>query len=356
VNYNRSLWAISESILPDLESLLRRARENPEIVKQAASNRQAPRGAQRGGDIVSLPLFGMIDAHPSWLLDFMGGTSSIEFGQAFDRVMAMPSVSTIVLEVNSPGGSIAGTPELADKIYNARGRGKQIVAHVNTFAASAAYWIASQADRVIVTPSGDVGSIGVYILLRDLTGALDQAGVKTTIIRQPAGKIAANPYEALPDSARAEIQASVDATYNDFLKAVARGRGVSVARVAQDFGQGSMVDARDALRKGMVDSVQSFDGAIASILAGRSQTSLARAEHDLQKAEMELFQAKRNGAKPQAVKAIESFVEDCEENLVQARREFSRRWLHDPAVSPEVRRLRTEHEQRKRERLRYSRN
>lgn len=343
------IWAIAERALPDLESALRAVRANPELRKQAAANRQAPRSQQRGGDVVSIPLFGVLDAHPSWVLDYLGGTSTFEFGQLFDQAMAMPSVGAIVLEINSPGGSISGTPELADKIFNARGRGTEIIAHINTFAASAAFWIASQADRVIVTPSGDVGSIGVYVLLQDWTGALDQAGVKINIIRMPPGKIAANPYEALPPATRDEIQNSVNATYQDFLRAVARGRGVSPAKVAQDFGQGSMVDARDALRKGMVDGIASFDKAVSDILAGKTQIGLARAQHELAKAEADLQREKRAGAPRARIEAAEQFVEECEATLVQARRAFSQSWLHDPHVSPEVLRLRREHERQKRE-------
>ena len=100
-----------------------------------------------------------------------------------DQAVAEPSVDQILIEVDSPGGSVYGVQELADKVVAAQ-RSKPVVALVNSVAASAAYWVASQAGAVYVTPGGEVGSIGVYTLHEDVSGALEKAGIATTLISE----------------------------------------------------------------------------------------------------------------------------------------------------------------------------
>jgi len=106
-----------------------------------------------------------------------GGTSITGFRAAFRQALRDPSVSAIIFDVDSPGGTIDGVPELADEIFAARGR-KPMVAVANTQMASAAYWIASAADEIVVTPSGSVGSIGVLTAREDLSRATQMAGIK----------------------------------------------------------------------------------------------------------------------------------------------------------------------------------
>jgi signal peptide peptidase SppA len=178
-----------------------------------------------------------------------------------------------VLDIDSPGGSIAGITELAAEIRSARGA-KPIVAVANTLAASAAYWLGSQADQFVVTPSGHVGSIGVYAVHQDVSKMLDEAGVKMTIVSAGPHKTEGNEFEPLTDEARAEIQARVDASYDQFVEDVAAGRNVPVATVRADFGGGRVLTARDALKAGMVDRVETLAQTIQRV--GRSASSARR--------------------------------------------------------------------------------
>src|SRR5207302_11309430 len=123
------------------------------------------------------------------------------FGQEFDAAIADPNVSAVVLDTDCPGGSAAGTPELASKIRAARGK-KPIIAVANALMASAAYWIASAADEIVATPSADVGSVGGYQAHLDQSQALEKEGLKVTFIQEPALKTAGNPYEPLRSAAR----------------------------------------------------------------------------------------------------------------------------------------------------------
>ena len=112
---------------------------------------------------------------------------------------------------------------MARAIREARAR-KPILASVNSQAASAAYWLASQATSVSITPGGAVGSIGIFMLHADMSRALDQAAVTMTLIAAGEGKTYGNPYEPLADGARAQMTARVNQIYDQFVGDVARGR------------------------------------------------------------------------------------------------------------------------------------
>jgi HK97 family phage prohead protease len=193
-----------------------------------------------------------------------GGTSIEKLQAAFRAAVASPGVSAIVFDIDSPGGSAELVSEMASEIMNARGS-KPIVAVANAFAASAAYWIGSAADELVVSPSSQVGSIGVWSAHQDVSAAMEQKGIKHTIVSAGEYKTEGNPYEPLGDEARAEMQRTVDAYYDMFVAAIAEQRGVSVAKVESDFGQGRMVMAQDAVRAGMADRVGTLQETISRL-------------------------------------------------------------------------------------------
>jgi signal peptide peptidase SppA len=169
------------------------------------------------------------------------------------RALADPSVKTVDLVVDSPGGSVLGLPETAGVIHAAN-RVKPVRAFVTGIAASAAYWLASQASTITLTPSGEVGSIGVLDLHADITGALSNAGVKLTAVTAGEHKVERAPFTPLSDSAKAHMQGAVDAWYGDFLAAIRRGRGTRASSTG-NFGGGRMLSSRDALSAGLVDFI-----------------------------------------------------------------------------------------------------
>jgi len=140
--------------------------------------------------------------------------------------------------------------ELATEIFNARGV-KPVIAQVNAYAASAAYWIASAAEEMVVTPSGEVGSIGVFALHEDVSQLMEREGIKPTLISAGTFKVEGNPYEPLTDDAKAAIQDDVNAYYDMFVRAVARNRGAALKTVREGFGQGRMVRSDQAVSLGM---------------------------------------------------------------------------------------------------------
>lgn len=283
----RTPWAIEPRKGADLYAFFRlkahgiklTAEEISASVDRAAV--QAPRQS-RSGAVAVLRLGGVI-MHRAEQVDDMsgpGGTSSERFGQRFDEAMADASVGAIVIDINSPGGSVFGTVELADKIRAARGA-KPIVAVANAYAASAAYWIATSADEIVVTPSGEVGSIGVWTAHEDFSKQYEMMGVKTSLVYAGKYKVEGNPFEPLTEEARAALQVSVDDSYDSFVKHVAKGRGRSVAEVRNGFGEGRMVGAAEAVKLGMADRVDTLDATIARLTGkakpqGRSAATARR--------------------------------------------------------------------------------
>jgi signal peptide peptidase SppA len=178
--------------------------------------------------------------------------------QMLRQAVADDAVSQILLDIDSPGGSVYGVSELGDAILSARAR-KPVVAIANSLAASAAYWIGSQAGEFYVTSGGEVGSIGVWQAHQDYSKAMDEAGVKTTLISAGKFKVEGNPYAPLDEEAQGFMQSRVDDYYAAFTKAVAKGRGVPITQVRDGMGQGRVLGADAALAQNMVDGIASFD-------------------------------------------------------------------------------------------------
>jgi signal peptide peptidase SppA len=261
-------WAILPSKLAAILDMLALRASGQQLTAeeiQARIGKGPPhRDASQAGTVVVLPLYGVIAPHADAMTDVSGGTSVDTFAANFRSVIADDSVKAIVLDVDSPGGTTDLVSELATEIRSARGT-KPIVAVANTMAASAAYWIMSQADEIVVTPSGSVGSIGVFAAHDDVSGLQDQLGVKTTLISAGKYKVEGNPFEPLTDEAKQAIQDRVDEAYDMFVNDVAKGRGVSATEVKSGFGEGRMVSAAMAVNSGMADRVATLGATIARV-------------------------------------------------------------------------------------------
>lgn len=243
-----------------------------EFARSAGFNASAPRAIRAvKGKIGVIPIHGPVDQRMSSELMKAGGTSLDFVSRAFDNLMNDSSIGAIVLHIDSPGGSTYGTEELATKIYDARGT-KPIYAIADAMAASAAYWIGTAADMMIVTPSGDVGSVGVYAMHIDQSRSMEALGLTVTMIQAGRYKTELSPFGKLSAEAVANVQESVNATYDRFINALKRNRGTSVENVRENFGQGRVVRADVALSRGMVDRVLSFESLIAK-LTGSHQSA-----------------------------------------------------------------------------------
>lgn len=213
-----------------------------------------------------------------------------------DAAMADPDVTAIVYDVNSGGGEAAGCFELADESFALRGT-KPTISVVDSACYSAAYALASTSDQVVVTPTGGAGSVGVYTMHVDMSKMLEDWGLNITLIHAGEHKVDGHPYAELPEDVRADMQKSVDATYNKFVESVARNRNLSVEAVKDT--QARCYSADDALALGLIDSVASPIEAIRAFLGGPSEASNDETTGD---SLMELNEAKQ--AERQRVGAI----------------------------------------------------
>lgn len=262
-------WAIRPDYLGLIVDLVRfRAAggvlSDTEIRGRIDAAQNGPRaGGGQTGTVAVLPVYGPISARQNLFADTSGGTSLDQLTSAFKGALNDPSIDAIVLEFDSPGGTVDGITELAAEIRAGRSV-KPVYAIANTMAASAAYWLATQAEKVFVAPSGTVGAVGVFTAHHDLSAAMEMEGDNVTLIASSVSpyKVEGNQYEPLSDDALANIQAQVDTFGSMFVADVSKGRGVPVETVRQSYGQGRSSLAADALAAGMVDGIATLDDVV----------------------------------------------------------------------------------------------
>lgn len=232
----------------------------------------APR-AQIGGGVAVIPIQGVLVPRCGAIEQSSGMTSSAQLGAWIDEAVRNDAVNTIVFDIDSPGGQVGLIAETWAKIMDAR-EAKRCIAVANTMAASAAYWLASACDEIVVTPSGEVGAIGVLMVYVDESQADAEAGVQVTTIS--AGKYKADgQYGPLSPDALAAIQGRVDEFYGMFVSAVAKGRGVSSAAVRNGFGEGRVCTASQAKAAGMCDRIASMEDVMAKLTNRRPPRSFS---------------------------------------------------------------------------------
>lgn len=188
------------------------------------------------------------------------------------KLVADSSVKSIIMQIQSPGGMAIGCQECSKFIYDLRSE-KRIVSFADPYAFSAAFDLATAASEFYVMPSGQVGSVGSYIMHADYSGALKEAGIDVTFISAGEKKVDGNPYQPLSKSARADLQKDVDFYYEAFVESVARNRAITAEDVRQNYGKGGRVLAKDALQAGMVDDVITFEQLILRELSALSEES-----------------------------------------------------------------------------------
>lgn len=269
-------WAMHPDHLANLSNVLHRwaagesASDDTMREVHAAQAARASRKStnSNAGNIAVLNLWGVMSQKANLVQEASGGggTSTQAFMAAFREAMDDPSVAGILIDCDSPGGSVTGTPELAAEVLKARGV-KPVYGFVNGLAASACYWVASGCEAIYSTPSGSTGSIGVYTAHTDASEAMKKAGLSQEFISAGKYKTEGNSNGPLKPEARAFIQSQIDSFYNSFTGDVARGRGVAATAVRNGYGQGRCLLAEDALKAGLIDGVCSFDQVVAKLSA-----------------------------------------------------------------------------------------
>lgn len=212
-----------------------------------------------------VPLRGVLGQRMNLMSNISGGTSTELFARDVKQALEDPSVRSIIVMADTPGGSVAGTQSAADVVRSVRGK-KPIVTFAEGLLASAGVWIGTAADQVILD-SGvtQVGSIGVVATHTDVSKREEAMGIKTTEIVAGKYKRAASQYGPLTETGRATLQEQVDYLYSLFVADVAQNRGVSADKVLQDMADGRMFIGQQAVDAGLADGIHSLDVLIASL-------------------------------------------------------------------------------------------
>lgn len=232
--------------------------------------------------IAVLPMHGVISQRESIWTKIFGGCPTESFGAAFAAAVNNPGIAAVVVDVDSPGGTISGVPELAELIHRGS-KVKPVYCLADTLCASAAYWLGSQGSRLLSAPSAELGSIGVYRVHVDYSEALAKDGVRVEFLSVPEYKTEANPYQPLSADGRDHHMGQVRAAYDQFLSDVARGRRSTPQSIHANYGRGRMYHAAEAVSRGMAD-----DTCTLGELLGRLGIATGRPERDVNAESMRL--------------------------------------------------------------------
>lgn len=210
--------------------------------------------------IAVLNMFGVISPRMGMMDDMsQEGCALDSFSARYNRAMNDASIAGVIVNVDSPGGNVFQVKETGDLIFRVR-ENKPNIAVSTGMAASAAFWLFTQFKERVVSPSSEVGSVGVLMRHMDMSKAFEEAGFKVTYITAPAGgnKAEGNPYTPLSDETLDHYTSRCEEYYQDFLTDLARGSGVKAKTIDADWGRGRMVGARAAVRLGMADRIGSL--------------------------------------------------------------------------------------------------
>jgi capsid assembly protease len=272
-------WAI----LPDALTVL-----VGQILKGHIPWEAAKPGTQSNGKASNktaiIPIQGVLTKDgPSWL-----GSTYNAISAAAEHAEADPAVKRVILAVDSPGGEVMGLPETAAVLAQVA-KIKPVSAIVEGMSASAAYWLTSQAGDITLTPSGEVGSVGVRMMHMDISKMLEDAGVKVTELYSGNYKTEWSPFKPVTDDAKEDMTTRLVAVHRDFLNDITSGRGnrASAEIKKARYGEGRMFRAQEATAHGLVDRVQSpheFYRAILSTQEQKNSTpALYRARLELER-------------------------------------------------------------------------
>jgi signal peptide peptidase SppA len=188
----------------------------------------------------------------------MGAVDINDLSDQVDAMAADPAVEKIAFHVSSPGGTVTGVEELANKIRNL---GKPTMAYTDSEMASAAYWISSASDKVTASPSSSVGSIGVYMAIPDYSEAAKMAGIKMVVIKSGKFKGAGIEGTSLDEGQMGNLQEGVDTIHAEFKEAVNMKRKMVKAEAME----GQVFSGKQAAAQGLVTGLaDSFNDALRS--------------------------------------------------------------------------------------------
>jgi signal peptide peptidase SppA len=261
-------WAVTKSMRPIIAGILAHriagGDPDPAAIQAALVNRKnLPQPAK--GTVAIIPLYGVLAPRMNLLSDYSGGTTFEALTQQLHAAVASADIKTVVFDVDSPGGNVAGATEFAREVLKARTQ-KPIIAVAQYLMGSAAYWVMACATEIVAAPSAKVGASEVYALYDDISAALEKEGIKRTLISAGKFKPVGVDGGPLSEADQAHIKALCETFYGYQVADIAKGRGVKESAVRNGFGEGRVVAADEALALGMIDKIGTLAETLARVM------------------------------------------------------------------------------------------
>ena len=317
-------WAIQPDKLLEIDAIYSAHLRGPKIdigaleAKLGRPLANEPKAYEVIDGVAVLAIDGVLAKRANMFMQISGGTSMELAARDLQAAVNDNAVHSIILAIDSPGGTVDGTQTLANAVTNARAS-KPVVALASGTMASAAYWVGSAAQAIYVTDGTTlVGSIGVVATHRDMSGAEAQQGVKTTEVYAGQYKRIASAYEPLTKAGRQSIQDQVDYTYSLFVSAVATHRGVSEETVLKDMADGRVFMGQQAIDAGLVDGVSTLGDLVAQLNSSRISGPSNRAGVAHSQKEVTMNREQFAAQHPELLQAVLAEGATAERSRIQA--------------------------------------
>lgn len=220
------------------------------------------------GNVSVITIAGSLAMGGEWYYKYLGLVGYDEIREAVIEAVQDTSTDSILLDISSGGGAAMGVNDLGEFLMDVDASHKPIIGYTSSVMASAAYWIGASARQVYSSKSAIVGSIGVIAVHRDMTGALEQAGIKATVVRAGKFKALGTPFEKMEGEALEAWQSRVSTLYDFFLEHVAAARGSNKTTVDAFMAQGREFFGEAAYEADLVDGNISFDALMKKMTEG----------------------------------------------------------------------------------------
>ena len=253
-------WAITETALHTILEVAARENEAPEAVaaKLGRQLQNSYNATERDG-VAIIPVTGPLFRYANIFTAISGASSYELIARDFMSALENPQISSIILDIDSPGGEVNGVSELASMIFEARGT-KPVIAYASGDAASGAYWIASAADEIVVSETSALGSIGVVGIYRGKSAKESAETVEIVSSQSPHKRLDPNS-----DDGRAKLQTRIDSMADVFVSTIARNRDVTADHVLGHYGGGDVMIGANAVNAGLADRVGSLERLITEL-------------------------------------------------------------------------------------------
>lgn len=271
-------WAILPERLEQIVAIAGRLSSDMEAALAMKAERGGSGLSSWQGKTAVIPVFGPIFPRASWF-DMISGATSLDMMTAqLNQALADPEVDSILFNFDSPGGQATGINEFATRIREA-GKQKPVTAYVSGMAASAAYWLACAAGRIVADRTAFVGSIGTICAWTDDSAARKAQGLKDYVLvssQSPRKHLDPKSPEGM-----SELQCHLDELAAIFIEQVAEYRDTTANKVETNFGGGGVLLAEAGLKVGMIDSIGGLDDAMKETTAKRRTKGIGMKGQDM---------------------------------------------------------------------------